>query len=71
MDRGTARTARTAAFFGMMTMIFNALFFTFYDKYVEGFVNTRYLGLTSILSFLSGFAGYIAVVVTGATAWLG
>ncbi len=64
------RLMRVALFFAMMTMIFNTLLFTMYDRVVQGFVNYRYLGLTSILSFLSGFAAFYAFTAMGATTWL-
>lgn len=64
------KATKLAIMFGIMTMIFNAIWFTLYDKLVEGYVNTRYLALTSILGFISGVSAYFSVIVTGAQTWI-
>ena len=60
------RITTLSILFGIMTMIFNAILFTLYDKLVEGYVNTKYLALTSILGFVSGICAYISITITGA-----
>lgn len=64
------RTFKLAMLYGMMTMIFNAILFTLYDKIVEGYVNSKHLALTSLLGLVSGFFAYCSVIVTGAHMWL-
>ena len=44
--------------FGIMTMIFNAI--------VEGYVNKKFLALTSLLGFISGVCAYLSILITGA-----
>ena len=61
---------KTAIMFAILTMIFNAIWFTLYDKMVEGYVNTKYLALTSILGFVSGMCAYFSVLITGAQSWV-
>jgi len=51
-------------------MVLNALLTTLYKKYVDGYVNTRHLSLTSLVGFVSGFFAYIAFVATGAHIWI-
>ena len=58
---------KTAIMFAILTMIFNAIL---YDKMVEGYVNTKYLALTSILGFVSGMCAYFSVLITGAQSWV-
>ncbi len=64
------RTIKLSVMFGIMTMIFMAIWFTLYDKLVEGYVNTKYLALTSILGFVSGVCAYYSVLITGAQTWI-
>ena len=64
------RKIKISIMFGILTMIFNAIWFTLYDKLVEGYVNTKVLGLTSILGFISGICAYLSILVTGATEWI-
>lgn len=64
------RNIKVLLMFGIMTMIFNAIWFTLYDKLVEGYVNTKYLALTSILGFVSGICGYYSILITGAHEWV-
>ena len=56
--------------FAVMTMIFNGIFFTLYDKLVEGYVNTKFLALTSLLGFFSGFCAYFCILITGVNEWI-
>ena len=56
--------------FAFMCMIFNGIFFTLYDKIVEGYVNTKFLALTSLLGFFSGFVAYFSLLITGANEWI-
>ena len=60
---------KLAVLFGIMTMIFSGIWFTLYDKLVEGYVNTKILSLTSLLGFVSGVSAYFSIVITGATDW--
>lgn len=64
------RKVKLSVLFGMMTMIFSAIWFTLYDKLVEGYVNTKFLALTSLLGFISGVSAYISILITGATDWV-
>ena len=61
---------RLAFAFGIMTMIFNGILFTLYDKLVEGYVNTKYLSLSSLLGFFSGIFAYFSLLLTGANEWI-
>lgn len=61
------RKVKISVMFGIMTMIFNAIWFTLYDKLVEGYVNKKLLALTSLLGFTSGVSAYFSILVTGAT----
>ena len=63
------KTTKLAFLFAILTMIFNAIWFTLYDKLVEGYVNTKYLALTSLLGFVSGLSAYYSVLITGAEYW--
>lgn len=56
--------------FGIMTMIFNGILFTLYDKLVEGYVNTKYLLLTALLGFFSGVFSYFSLSMTGVFKYL-
>lgn len=64
------RKLKISVMFGIMTMIFSSIWFTVYDKIVEGYVNTKLLALTSLLSFISGVCAYFSILVTGATEWI-
>uniref|UniRef100_A0A6C0J0I2 Uncharacterized protein n=1 Tax=viral metagenome TaxID=1070528 RepID=A0A6C0J0I2_9ZZZZ len=64
------RKLKLSVLFGIMTMIFSAIYFTIYDKLVEGYVNTRFLALTSLLGFISGVCAYFSILITGATDWV-
>lgn len=64
------RKIKLSMMFGLMTMIFSAIWFTLYDKLVEGYVNTKFLALTSLLGFISGVCAYFSVLITGATEWV-
>ena len=64
------KVLKLGIFFGIMTMLFNSIWFTLYDKVVEGGVNPRYFALTSLLGFLSGISAYYAVLLTGAQQWI-
>ena len=59
------RTVKLSILFGIMTMIFSAIWFTLYDKLVEGYVNTKFLALTSLLGFVSGVSAYFSILITG------
>tara|TARA_Y100000389_G_C17433794_1_gene504288 strand:- start:957 stop:1154 length:198 start_codon:yes stop_codon:yes gene_type:complete len=64
------RKVKISVMFGIMTMIFSAIWFTLYDKLVEGYVNTKLLALTSLLGFTSGVSAYFSILITGATEWI-
>ena len=64
------RKVKLSILFGIMTMMFSAIWFTLYDKLVEGYVNTKFLSLTSLLGFISGVCAYISVNITGAMDWV-
>ena len=61
---------KLAVMVGIMTMIFSAIWLTLYDKIVEGYVNTKFLALTSLLGFISGVCAYFSILITGATVHL-
>ena len=64
------RTIKLAVFFGFMTMIFNAILFTLYDKLIDNYINEKILALTSLLGFISGMLTYFSIVTTGALTWI-
>lgn len=64
------RKIKLSVMFGLMTMIFSAIWFTLYDKLVEGYVNAKVLALTSLFGFLSGVCAYFSILITGATEWI-
>ena len=64
------RIIEISIMFGIMTMIFNAIWFTIYDKIVEGYVNTKFLALTSILGFISGLCAFYSIQITRAQTWI-
>lgn len=64
------KVVKIAFMIGILSMVMNALLTTLYEKYVDGYVNTRHLSLTSLLGFVSGFFAYIAFVATGAHIWI-
>lgn len=64
------RNLKSSFMFGLMTMIFSAIWFTLYDKLVEGYVNTKFLALTSLLGFISGVCAYFSILISGAMYWV-
>lgn len=65
MDPNLTRRFKSSLWFGLMTMIYNAIFFTLYDRITEGYVDTRILFLTCILGFISGIFAYSSILITG------
>lgn len=63
------KTFKIASLFAIMTMIFNAILFTIYDKSVEGYINTKYLALTSLLGFFSGFLAHYSILMIGMSSY--
>ena len=59
------RHVKLAGIFAMLTMTFSGVLFALYDRLVQGTLEARNFFLVSILSFLSGFLAYFAVVTTG------
>lgn len=59
------RHVKLAGIFAILTMTFSGVLFALYDRLVQGTVEARNFFLVSILSFLSGFLAYFAVVTTG------
>tara|TARA_X000000368_G_scaffold265632_1_gene210318 strand:+ start:910 stop:1143 length:234 start_codon:yes stop_codon:yes gene_type:complete len=70
MLSGHMKDLKTAFMIGILAMIINALMTTLYEKYVDGYVNSRHLSLTSLLGFVSGFLAYISFIATGANTWI-
>ena len=59
------RHIKLAGIFAILTMTFSGVLFALYDRLVQGTVEARNFFLVSMLSFLSGFLAYFAVVTTG------
>tara|TARA_Y100000741_G_C18133945_1_gene510276 strand:+ start:669 stop:866 length:198 start_codon:yes stop_codon:yes gene_type:complete len=59
------RHVKLAGIFAILTMTFSGVLFALYDRLVQGTVEARNFFLVSMLSFLSGFLAYFAVVTTG------
>jgi len=65
MNPNLNRRLKTSLWFGLMTMAYNAIFFTIYDRITEGYVDTKLLFLTCILGFVSGIFAYGSILITG------